>query len=52
MAFNKHVIRKKTAGSWVPDGAVLGISEEGTTHADGSLFQHLVMHIAKFYSSA
>lgn len=46
-AFNKHVIRKKTAGSCVPDGAVLGISEEGTTHADGSLFQHLVMHIAQ-----
>lgn len=47
LAFNKHVIRKKTAGSCITDGAVLGISEEGTTHADGSLFQHLVMHIAQ-----
>lgn len=46
-AFNKHVIRRKTAGSCITDGAVLGISKEGTTHTDGSLFQHLVMHIAQ-----
>lgn len=46
-AFNKHVIRRKTAGRCVADGAVPGISEEGTTHTDGSLFQHLVMHIAQ-----
>lgn len=45
-AFNKHVIRRKTAGICITDGAVLGISKEGTTHTDGSLFQHLVMHIA------
>ena len=46
-AFNKHVIRRKTAGSHGADGADPSISEEGTTHADGSLCQHLVMHIAK-----
>jgi len=46
-AFNKHVKRRKTAGSCIADGAVLGISKEGTTHTDGSLFQHLVMHIAQ-----
>lgn len=46
-AFNKHVIRGKTAGCGVADGAVAGVSAEGTTHTDGSLFQHLVMHIAQ-----
>lgn len=52
-AFNKHVIRRKTAGSCITDGAVLGISKEATTHTDGSLFQHLLMHIAQnFYSNA
>lgn len=52
-AFNKHVIRRKTAGSCITDGAVLGISKEETTHTDGSLFQHLLMHIAQnFYSNA
>lgn len=46
-AFNKHVIRRKTAGRCITDGAVPAISEEGTTLTDGSLFQHLVMHIAQ-----
>lgn len=46
-AFNKHVIRRKTAGRGITDGGVPGISEEGTTLTDGSLFQHLVMHIAQ-----
>lgn len=46
-AFNKHVIRRKTAGCGVADGAVPGIAEEETTRTDGSLFQHLVMHIAQ-----
>lgn len=46
-AFNKHVIRRKTAGGCITDGAVPGTSKEGTTCTDGSLFQHLVMHIAQ-----
>lgn len=46
-AFNKHVIRRKTAGGCITDGAVPGVSKEGTARADGSLFQHLVMHIAQ-----
>lgn len=51
-AFNKHVIRRKTAGRSITDGGVPGISEEETTRADGSLFQHLVMHIAQNFIPA